>query len=113
MATMKPLLRLRDLDIGFRKGETLNLIVRGFNLEILENETVALVGESGCGKTVTAQSILRLYPERWIAYPRGQILFEGRDVLSMPLEEVRRIRGDRISMVFQEPMTSLNPLHTV
>ncbi len=113
MAEVEPLLRLRDLHIGFRKGEQVNLVVRGFSLDIQENETVALVGESGCGKTVTAQSVLRLYPERWIAYPRGQVLFEGRDVLAMDLEEVRRIRGDRISMVFQEPLSSLNPLHTV
>jgi len=108
-----PLLQIRDLAIGFRRGQDLRLVVHGINLEILENETLALVGESGCGKTVTAQSILRLYPERWIAYPRGQVLFEGRDILRMDLEMLRRLRGDRISMVFQEPMSSLNPLHTV
>jgi len=108
-----PLLHIRDLSIGFRRGEDLRLVVRGMNLEIRENETLALVGESGCGKTVTAQSILRLYPERWIAYPQGQVLFEGRDILTLDLEQVRRLRGDRISMVFQEPMSSLNPLHTV
>ncbi len=108
-----PLLEIRDLAIGFRRGQELRPVVHGIDLEIRENETLALVGESGCGKTVTAQSILRLYPERWIAYPRGQVLFEGRDILSLNLEEVRRLRGDRISMVFQEPMSSLNPLHTV
>ena len=71
------------------------------------------MGESGCGKTVTAQSILRLYPERLVAYPQGQVLFEGRDILSSHIEEVRRIRGGRVGMIFQEPMSSLNPLHTV
>jgi microcin C transport system ATP-binding protein len=107
------LLQIKDLHIGFRKGERVDLVVRGINLAILENETLALVGESGCGKTVTAQSILRLYPERLVAYPQGQVLFEGRDILSCGLEEVRRIRGGRVGMIFQEPMSSLNPLHTV
>ena len=62
---------------------------------------------------MTAQSILRLYPERFVAYPQGQVLFEGRDILGSDLEEVRRIRGGRVGMIFQEPMSSLNPLHTV
>ena len=107
------LLQIKDLYIGFRKGERVNLVVRGIDLTIQENETLALVGESGCGKTVTTQSILRLYPERLVAYPQGQVLFEGRDILSSDLEEVRRIRGGRVGMIFQEPMSSLNPLHTV
>ena len=113
MASDAPLLQIKGLHIGFRKGERLNLVVRGIDLSIQENETLALVGESGCGKTVTAQSILRLYPERLVAYPQGQVLFEGRDILSSHIEEVRRIRGGRVGMIFQEPMSSLNPLHTV
>jgi microcin C transport system ATP-binding protein len=113
METGAPLLQIKDLHIGFRKGEHLRLVVRGVDLAIQESETLALVGESGCGKTVTAQSILRLYPERYIAYPQGKVQFEGRDILSSPIEEVLRIRGGRVGMIFQEPMSSLNPLHTV
>jgi microcin C transport system ATP-binding protein len=113
MAGDGPLLQIENLHIGFRKGERVSLVVRGVDLEIRENETLALVGESGCGKTVTAQSILRLYPERLVAYPQGRVLFAGRDILSSQIDEVRRIRGGQVGMIFQEPMSSLNPLHTV
>jgi microcin C transport system ATP-binding protein len=109
----KPLVEIRDLHIGFYKGERIDQVVHGVDLSIYPNETVALVGESGSGKTVTAQAILRLFPENVIAYPRGEILFSGRDVLSMNSNQLREIRGSDIGMIFQEPMTSLNPLHTV
>jgi microcin C transport system ATP-binding protein len=108
-----PLLEIRNLHIGFRRGESLNRVVHGVELTIQENETTALVGESGSGKTVTAQAILRLIPEATIAYPEGRILFEGRDILRMDEAALRSLRGSEISMIFQEPMTSLNPLHTV
>ncbi len=108
-----PLLQIRNLHIGFRRGETVDRVVHGAHLAIQENETLALVGESGSGKTVTAQSILRLFPETLVAYPEGQILFQGRDVLAMSLKELQSLRGNQAGMVFQEPMTSLNPLHTV
>jgi microcin C transport system ATP-binding protein len=107
------LLSIRDLHIGFRRADSLREVVHGAALEIAPNETLALVGESGSGKTVTAQAILRLMPESLIAYPKGRILFEGRDVLQMNEEGLRGLRGNRIGMIFQEPMTSLNPLHTV
>jgi len=107
------LVRFKDVHIGFRRGTRIREVVHGVNLDIFANETLALVGESGSGKTVTAQAILRLFPERTIAYPRGRILFEDRDVLAMSPAQLREIRGRDISMVFQEPMTSLNPLHTV
>jgi microcin C transport system ATP-binding protein len=108
-----PLLSIRDLHIGFRRGASLREVVHGAALEIFPNETLALVGESGSGKTVTAQAILRLMPESLIAYPGGRVLFEGANVLEMNQEELRALRGNRIGMIFQEPMTSLNPLHTV
>ncbi len=108
-----PLLQIRNLHIGFRQAGSLRRVVHGAELSIQPNETLALVGESGCGKTVTAQAILRLIPQSLIAYPEGQVLFEGRDVLRLAEPELRALRGDRISMIFQEPMTSLNPLHTV
>jgi microcin C transport system ATP-binding protein len=80
---------------------------------IRQHETVALVGESGSGKTVTAQAILRLLPETHIAYPAGNILFRGRNLLAGPPEGLLSVRGNEIGMIFQEPMSSLNPLHTV
>jgi len=107
------LISIRNLHIGFRKGQRLDEVVHGADLEIYPNETMALVGESGSGKTVTAQAVLRLFPESIIAYPRGQILFGQKDILRMTNSQLRQIRGSEISMIFQEPMTSLNPLHTV
>ncbi len=86
--------------------------VEGLSFEVAPGETVAIVGESGCGKSVTAMSILRLVPEP-PGRIRGRILFEGRDLLALPEREMRRLRGNRIGMIFQEPMTSLNPVLTV
>jgi microcin C transport system ATP-binding protein len=108
-----PLVSARELHIGFRRGQRIDEVVHGIDLDIHKNETLALVGESGSGKTVSAQAILRLFPESIIAYPRGQIRFAGRDILSMDKKQLMEIRGSEISMIFQEPMTSLNPLHTV
>jgi microcin C transport system ATP-binding protein len=108
-----PLLRIDNLHIGFRKGGAINRVVHGADLEVHENETLALVGESGSGKTVTAQAVLRLLPETLIAYPEGEISFQGRAVLRMSAAELQGIRGSEIGMIFQEPMSSLNPLHTV
>lgn len=77
------------------------------------NETLAIVGESGCGKSITALSILRLLPRRTARLPRGRIMFEGNDLTRISSSEMRQLRGNRISMIFQEPMTSLNPVLTV
>jgi microcin C transport system ATP-binding protein len=107
------LLSIEDLRIGFRHGDDMKLVVHGANLRIRQNETLALVGESGSGKSVTAQSILRLIPETLISYPQGRVLFQGRDILAMGGAELRALRGSQIGIIFQEPMTSLNPLHTV
>jgi microcin C transport system ATP-binding protein len=107
------ILSIEDLHIGFRKGDELKRVVHGARLAIRQDETLALVGESGSGKSVTAQAILRLIPESLIAYPEGRVLFQGRDVLTMRGDELRAIRGSEIGIIFQEPMTSLNPLHTV
>jgi oligopeptide/dipeptide ABC transporter ATP-binding protein len=87
--------------------------VDGVDFEIFPGETLGVVGESGCGKSVTALSVLRLLPEPPARVERGEVLFEGRDLLQLPLKELRRIRGSRIAMIFQEPMTSLNPVFTV
>ena len=107
------LIDVHNLHIGFKKGEQLQTVVHGVDFYINPHEILALVGESGAGKSLTAQAILRLIPESTIAYPQGEILFEGRDLLHLSHEELRRIRGNEISMIFQEPMSSLNPLHTI
>ncbi|AJE02589.1 ABC transporter ATP-binding protein [Geobacter pickeringii] len=109
---MPVLLSIKGLTTRFRvPGGTVHA-VNGIDLELQAGETLALVGESGCGKSVTAASILRLVPPPG-EIAGGEILFEGTDLLRASDEEMRRIRGDRISMVFQEPMTSLNPVFRI
>ncbi len=107
------LVNVRNLAVEFRSGSTQNLAVKGVSFTIGRGETVALVGESGSGKTVSALSILRLLPYPAAHHPSGEIFFEGRDLLKADGPAMREIRGDRISIIFQEPMTSLNPLHTI
>ena len=107
------LLRISNLHVGFRRAGEIRRVVHGADLVVNENETLALVGESGSGKTVTAQAVLRLIPESLIAYPEGEIWFQDRQVLGMSPRELLSIRGNEIGMIFQEPMSSLNPLHTV
>ncbi len=109
----QPLLRVEDLGVRFGRGPAAVDAVRGVGFDVGRGETVALVGESGSGKSVTALSILRLLPYPNASHPTGRILLDGEDLLRAPGETLRRIRGGRVGMVFQEPMTSLNPLHTV
>jgi peptide/nickel transport system ATP-binding protein/oligopeptide transport system ATP-binding protein len=87
--------------------------VDGVDLTVARGETFGLVGESGCGKSVTALSILRLLPKPAGRIAGGRILFDGRDLATLSEAEIRKIRGNRISMIFQEPMTSLNPVYTI
>jgi len=107
------LIGVRNLAVEFRSGNMVNRAVKGVSFSIGKGETVALVGESGSGKTVSALSIMRLLPYPAAHHPTGEIFFEGRDLLKTPESTMREIRGDRISIIFQEPMTSLNPLHTI
>ncbi len=107
------LIRIEDLSIAFRNGEQTTLATRGVSFDIPKGRTVAVVGESGSGKSVTALSILRLLPQPPAEYESGRILYGEENLLEVPEARMRQIRGDRISMIFQEPMTSLNPLHTV
>ncbi|MBD2839049.1 ABC transporter ATP-binding protein [Pseudomonas sp. JM0905a] len=107
------LIEIRDLSVEFVAGEKVQRVVEGVSFDIRKGETLALVGESGSGKSVTAHSILRLLPYPLARHPSGSINYSGKDLLKLPEAKLRGIRGNRIAMVFQEPMTSLNPLHSI
>ena len=107
------LLSVRDLSISFVTESGVLRAVSGVSFDVPAGRTVALVGESGCGKSATAQAVLRLLPEPPARVDAGEILFEGRDLLKVPERAMREVRGGRVGMVFQEPMTSLNPVYTV
>ncbi|MFC0387893.1 ABC transporter ATP-binding protein [Muricoccus vinaceus] len=107
-----PLLDVRNLQTHFRTPDGVNRAVDGLSFHVNAGETVAIVGESGCGKSVTAMSILRLIPEP-PGKIAGEIRFQGKDLVKLSEPEMRAIRGNEVSMIFQEPMTSLNPVLTV
>ena len=109
----RPLVKVENLSVDFHSGGKVTHVVKNVSFEVGQGETVALVGESGSGKTVTALSILRLLPYPSALHPSGMIEFQGENLMKLPPEALRRIRGNKISMIFQEPMTSLNPLHTI
>jgi microcin C transport system ATP-binding protein len=107
------LLSVRDLSVAFHQGGETSLAVDRISFDIRKGEVVALVGESGSGKSVSANSILRLLPYPSASHPSGEIFFKGKDLLKASDRELREVRGNDITMIFQEPMTSLNPLHTI
>ena len=109
----QPLLSVEDLSVTFTQGDNITKAVDHISFHISEGETVALVGESGSGKSVSALSILKLLPYPAASHPSGRVLFNGEDLLDSDESDLRRVRGDEITMIFQEPMTSLNPLHTI
>lgn len=109
----EPLLSIRDLSVAFEVDGQPQPVVNEVSFDLHNGETLALVGESGSGKSVTAHSILRLLPYPAASHPSGRILYGNQDLLQLPINQLRKIRGNRIAMVFQEPMTSLNPLHTI
>jgi microcin C transport system ATP-binding protein len=108
-----PLLCVRDLSVSFDTPGGQVQAVRGISFDVDRGETVALVGESGSGKSVTALSIVQLLPYPLARHPSGSIRFQGHELVGAPERLLRRVRGNRIAMIFQEPMTSLNPLHTI
>jgi microcin C transport system ATP-binding protein len=112
-AINQPLLAVRDLSVAFRHQGGESIAVDRVSFEIKRGECVALVGESGSGKSVSALSILKLLPYPTASHPSGSIRFNGRDLLGLSENQIRGIRGNDISIIFQEPMTSLNPLHTI
>ncbi|PTM39243.1 ABC transporter ATP-binding protein [Bosea sp. 124] len=111
--TPSPLLSVQDLSVAFRQGGRETLAVDHVSFQIAKGETLAIVGESGSGKSVSALSILKLlnYPSAY--HPSGKVMFEGQDLIAADEDAMRKVRGNDITMVFQEPMTSLNPLHTI
>jgi len=113
MTDAEPLLRLENLRTYFRDGASVARAVDGVSFDVREGETVAVVGESGSGKSVTAMSILRLVQPPGRIEPGSRVEFEGRDLLQLPKGELRAVRGNRIGMVFQEPMSALNPVLSV
>lgn len=109
----EPLLSIRDLSVDFTAGGKVTHAVRKISFDIGKGETVALVGESGSGKSVTALSVLKLLPYPAASHPSGQVVFNGTDLMHAEEPDMRRVRGNDITMIFQEPMSSLNPLHTI
>jgi oligopeptide/dipeptide ABC transporter ATP-binding protein len=109
----EPLLEVRDLRVGFQTEQGLLTAVDDVDFTLESGKMMGLVGESGCGKSVTARALMRLLEQPSGRVLKGEVLLEGRDVLTMPLEAMRNIRGKEIAMIFQEPMTALNPVHRV
>ena len=109
----QPLIRIDNLSVAFASEREETLAVKGVSLQIQPGQTVALVGESGSGKSVTAHSILRLLPAASTRHPTGAIFYRGENLLAVDDRRLRQVRGNRISMIFQEPMSSLNPLHSI
>src|SRR3954451_23462535 len=110
---MPPLLQVKDLRTYFYTDEGIVKAVDGVTYDVQEGETLALVGESGCGKSISALSLLKLIPIPPGRIVSGEVIFDGEDIMKLEESEIRKIRGNRISMVFQEPMTSLNPVLTI
>jgi microcin C transport system ATP-binding protein len=113
MSSTASLLSVKDLSISFTQAGRTTLAVDRISFDIKPRETVALVGESGSGKSVTALSVMKLLPYPAASHPSGTIHFKGKELLGMPERGMRKIRGNDITIIFQEPMTSLNPLHTI
>src|SRR5262245_59036662 len=110
---MAKLLEVDNLTVAFRQGARETLAVDRISFDIAEGETVALVGESGSGKSATALSVMKLLPYPAAHHPSGTAKFKGQDLLAMSERQIRDVRGNDITIIFQEPMTSLNPLHTI
>lgn len=107
------LLEIQNLSVAFTKNQVTTPIFSGLSFDIYQGETVCLVGESGSGKSVTAKAIMQLLPTETASYPEGEIWFNGRNLLTLYEQEMERIRGDQIAMVFQDALSALNPVYTI
>lgn len=107
------LLDIKDLEVTYDTEEGIVHAVNNISFGVVRGKTLGIVGETGAGKTTTAMSILRLLPERTGNIRKGSITYDGRNLLELPIEEMQRVRGEKISMIFQDPMSSLNPVITV
>ena len=112
-STDDPLLSVRDLRVTFGSGERTVHAVNGISYDLARGETLGVVGESGCGKSVSSLALMRLLPKPAAQIPSGEITFDGEEILGLSEEAMREIRGNRMAMIFQDPMTSLNPVLTV
>ena len=111
--SIEKLLEIKNLTVHFESFDATVHAVENLNLSLRHGETLGLVGETGAGKTTTVKSVMRILPEPPAKIVSGEILFDGQDLLKLPIKEMRKIRGKQISMIFQDPMTSLNPVMTV
>lgn len=109
----KNYLEIKDLAVRYYSNKEVVYAVNGINLQIKDGETLALVGETGAGKTTTALSIMKLLPDKVSEVVSGSIVLDGDEVIQTPEKKMRKIRGQKVAMIFQDPMTSLNPLQTV
>ena len=107
------ILSVRDLETEFSTDDGVVKILHGVNFDVYKGRTLGLVGESGCGKSVTSMSIMGLLPKPYGQITKGQILYRGTDLVTLPAEEMYAMRGNKISIIFQDPMTALNPVHTI
>ncbi|MBD1556563.1 ABC transporter ATP-binding protein [Vibrio sp. S9_S30] len=107
------ILSVRDLETEFTTDDGVVKILHGVNFDVKAGRTLGIVGESGCGKSVTSMSIMGLLPKPYGRVTKGKILYRGTDLVTLPAEEMHKMRGDNISIIFQDPMTALNPVHTI
>ena len=110
---MDNLLKINNLSVSFHIENKVFSAVKNISLDVAKGEALGIVGESGSGKSVTALSVLKLLPYPKAFHPTGQIFYKNKNILKLSEEELQKIRGNNISMIFQEPMTSLNPLHNI
>ena len=110
---MAPILKVENLSVELKTKEGTSPVIDDLSFELNAGETLSFVGESGCGKSMTALGIMGLLPEKISRVSSGRILFQGEDIASVTQKRLQEIRGNEISMIFQEPLSSLNPLHSI
>ena len=110
---MNSLLKLKNVNLKYQTGNDTIKVLKNINLETKKNESISIVGESGSGKSLTARAVMGLLPAPHVRVGKGEIIFGAEDLTKVTYERLRELRGSEISMIFQEPMTALNPVHSV